>query len=303
MRALPRTHRDCASFQPRGERVVRQIHEVQAARAGYEEARITCVLLRLFTVPISLATTLPNTKSSTYGISEVWAGDWSWQREEETASKRRCTRITRTRQFEDWLNSLVGWLIKLIGCLKIWTYWFGRFELNQFEDWLNSLVGWLIKLIGCLKIWTYWFGRFELNFEDQRVKLFYSLVLLPTLAKDAAVLWLALPQHSWDLDWTVRSTSVKVDCIELLLTVWNHIFSHEFRSHSTVQAALAANREAQEPQVIAQDFPLEFAGFFPREKSRKTREKSAAFRENSGKHSSLRNRWKSCHFQSQHQLR
>ena len=37
--------------------------------------------------------------------------------------------------------------------------------------------------------------------------------------------------------------------------------------------------------VIALDFPLEFAGFFPREKSQKTREKSGAFRENSGKKS------------------
>ena len=36
-------------------------------------------------------------------------------------------------------------------------------------------------------------------------------------------------------------------------------------------------------EVIAPDFPLEFAGFFPREKSRKTRKNSGAFRENSGK--------------------
>ena len=35
--------------------------------------------------------------------------------------------------------------------------------------------------------------------------------------------------------------------------------------------------------MIAPDFSLEFAGFFPLEKSRKTREKSGAFRENSGK--------------------
>ena len=35
--------------------------------------------------------------------------------------------------------------------------------------------------------------------------------------------------------------------------------------------------------VIAPDFPLEFARFFPREKSRKTRENSGAFRENPGK--------------------
>ena len=34
--------------------------------------------------------------------------------------------------------------------------------------------------------------------------------------------------------------------------------------------------------VIAPDFSLEFAGFFPQEKSRKTRKKSGAFRENSG---------------------
>ena len=35
--------------------------------------------------------------------------------------------------------------------------------------------------------------------------------------------------------------------------------------------------------VIAPDFPLEFTGFFPRKKSRKTRGKSGAFRGNSGK--------------------
>ena len=35
--------------------------------------------------------------------------------------------------------------------------------------------------------------------------------------------------------------------------------------------------------VIALDFPLEFAGFFPRKKSQKTRGKIGALRENSGK--------------------
>ena len=36
-------------------------------------------------------------------------------------------------------------------------------------------------------------------------------------------------------------------------------------------------------RVIAPDFSLEFAGFFPREKSRKTREISGTSREKSGK--------------------
>ena len=36
-------------------------------------------------------------------------------------------------------------------------------------------------------------------------------------------------------------------------------------------------------QVIAPDFSLEFAGFFPREKSRKTTEISGTSREKSGK--------------------
>ena len=40
---------------------------------------------------------------------------------------------------------------------------------------------------------------------------------------------------------------------------------------------------ARKFKVIAPDFPLEFAGFFPGEKSGKTREISYTFREKSGK--------------------
>ena len=48
--------------------------------------------------------------------------------------------------------------------------------------------------------------------------------------KDKAVF--ALSQCSWNLDWTIRITSVYVDCIELLLRLYtqNHKFSHVFRN-------------------------------------------------------------------------
>ena len=48
---------------------------------------------------------------------------------------------------------------------------------------------------------------------------------------------------------------------------------------------------ARKFKVIALDFPLEFAGFFPREKSGKTREISCTFRKKSGKNTGFSPRY------------
>ena len=55
--------------------------------------------------------------------SEALAGHEKWEREEEIASNRSCPRVARQQQFEDLLNSLVCWWLKLIGFKVYSTHW------------------------------------------------------------------------------------------------------------------------------------------------------------------------------------
>ena len=54
--------------------------------------------------------------------AEARAGNQSWEREEETASDGSCPRVAPA-EFEDLLNSLVCWWLKLIGFEIYSTHW------------------------------------------------------------------------------------------------------------------------------------------------------------------------------------
>ena len=55
--------------------------------------------------------------------SEARVGNQSWEREEEKAGDRSCPRIVRQLQFENLLNSLVCWWLKLIGFKVYSIHW------------------------------------------------------------------------------------------------------------------------------------------------------------------------------------
>ena len=95
-----------------------------------------------------------------------------------------------------------------------------------------------------------------------------------------------------------RNANTIIVTIFIIITIIiiNNNYNYSATPMVTHLAAASRQLRRQEPaadydgvaavltrSVIAPDFSLEFAGFFPREKSRKTREKSGALRENSGK--------------------
>ena len=62
-----------------------------------------------------LATTLPKTRSSTAGCSEVWACNRSWQREEGIASERNCVCAAHPSQDQDMTQVKIyqtHWLVE-----------------------------------------------------------------------------------------------------------------------------------------------------------------------------------------------
>ena len=108
------------------------------------------------------------------GCSEARAGNQSWEREEETASDRSCPRVARQQQFEDLLNSLVCWWLKLIGFKVYSTHWSceGRSSIRAFplqlKTWLSYKAYIALQVFGLIVLsccWVLFIGNHKLSHE------------------------------------------------------------------------------------------------------------------------------------------
>ena len=111
--------------------------------------------------------------------AEARAGNQTWEREEKTASNRSCRRVASQQQFEDLLNSLVCWWLKLIGFKIYSTHWSCEGSRNtcslsvQLKSWLNYkayIALQVFRLIVLSCCWVLFIRSHKLSHEIRVVK-------------------------------------------------------------------------------------------------------------------------------------